>query len=87
MQQDGNEITRQRSAFMIDPHITIARKLLPWQYEKGWQEFSPRHFTGSFIADSMLLLRRYEDEKYFQIAQRFEFMNLPVATKQGELFM
>jgi 2'-5' RNA ligase len=32
--------------FIDDPFITIARKLLPWQYEKGWLEYSHRNFTG-----------------------------------------
>ena len=73
--------------FIDDPHLTIARKLLPWQYEKGWQEYSNRRFTGRFIADSMLLIKRRVGDKAYQIVQRFEFMNLPVSTKQGELFM
>jgi len=65
----------------------VARKLLPWQYEKGWLEYSHRHFTGRFIADSMLLLKRRMGERAYQIVQRLEFMNLPVSTKQGELFV
>lgn len=73
--------------FLDEPHVAIARKLLPWQYEKGWLEYSHRHFTGRFIADCMLLLKRRVGEKTYQIAQRFEFMNLPVSTKQGELFV
>lgn len=73
--------------FIDEPYITIARKLLPWQYEKGWLEYSHRHFTGRFIADSMLLLKRRTGDRAWQIAQRFEFMNLPVNTKQGELFI
>ena len=73
--------------FIEEPHLTIARKLVPWQYEKAWLEYSNRHFTGRFIADSMLLLKRREGEKAYQIVRRFEFMNLPVTTKQGELFM
>lgn len=73
--------------FIDAPFITIARKLLPWQYEKGWLEYSHRHFTGKFIADSMLLLKRRSGERAFQIAQRFEFMNLPVTTRQGALFV
>ncbi len=44
--------------FTDDPHIMIAAKLLPWQYEKGWLEYSHRHFTGRFIAEDMLLLKR-----------------------------
>ncbi|RYF92752.1 MAG: 2'-5' RNA ligase family protein, partial [Chitinophagaceae bacterium] len=39
--------------FIDEPVITIARKLLPWQYEKGWHDLSHRQFTGRFIADSM----------------------------------
>jgi 2'-5' RNA ligase len=72
--------------FMLEPHITIARKLQPWQYEKGWLEYSHKQFTGRFIADSMLLLKRPVGELKYQIAKRFEFQNLPVVTKQGELF-
>lgn len=73
--------------FIEDPHITICMKLKPWQYEQGWLEYSHRHFTGRFIADSMLLLKRPAGEKgAFQIVRRFDFMNLPVSTKQGSLF-
>lgn len=73
--------------FIDEPFIAIGRKLLPWQYEKGWLEFSHRQFNSSFIADNMLLLKRRLGDKAWQIAQRFEFMNLPVTTKQGELFV
>ena len=72
--------------FIMEPHITIARKLQPWQYEKGWLEYSHRHFTGRFIADAMLLLKRPLNEKRYQIAARFDFENLPVNTVQGDLF-
>jgi len=72
--------------FIDEPYITIARKLLPWQYEKGWLEYSQKNFTGRFIAESMLLLKRPVGEMKYQILQRLEFMNLPVATTQGELF-
>jgi 2'-5' RNA ligase len=72
--------------FILEPHLTIARKLLPWQYEKGWLEYSNKHFTGRFIADSMTLLRRPAGEMKYHIVERFEFQNMPVTTKQGELF-
>jgi 2'-5' RNA ligase len=74
--------------FIETPHLSICRKLKPWQYEEGWLEFSNRQFTGRFMADSMLLLKRQAGQKAkFQIARRFEFQNLPVTTKQGNLFM
>jgi 2'-5' RNA ligase len=77
--------------FMLEPHLTIARKLKPWQYEKGWLEYSHKHFTGRFIADSMTLLRRPAEENEgrlvkYQVMERFSFQNMPVITRQGELF-
>lgn len=72
--------------FIMEPHLTIARKLKPWQYEKGWLEYSNKHFTGRFIADGMALLKRPVGEMKYHIAAKFEFQNLPVTTKQGELF-
>jgi 2'-5' RNA ligase len=90
-----------RPQFIEEPHIPIARKLLPWQYEKGWQEYGNRSFTGRFIADGMLLLKRQGGDsgdgqssgsrnswasRAWQISERFAFQNLPVATKQGQLF-
>ncbi len=73
--------------FIMEPYIAIGRKLKPWQYEQGWLEYSNRNFTGRFIADTMLFLKRPVGEKKYQVVQRFEFQNLPVTTKQGQLFM
>ncbi len=73
--------------FATEPNIILARKLQPKQYEKGWQEYEYKHFTGSFIADGMLLLKRPLDSTAWQIVQRFDFMNLPVETRQGALFV
>ncbi|MFC0776038.1 2'-5' RNA ligase family protein [Terrimonas alba] len=72
--------------FIMEPHVTVARKLQPWQYEKGWLEYSNKNFTGRFIANEMALLRRPVGEKKYKTVRRFEFQNLPVLTKQGELF-
>jgi 2'-5' RNA ligase len=72
--------------FILEPHLTIARKLKPWQYEKGWLEYSHKHFTSRFIADGMTLLRRPVGEMKYQLVTKFQFQNLPVATRQGELF-
>ena len=72
--------------FIDEPNLLIARKLLPWQYEKGWLEYNNKSFTGRFIADGMLLLKRKEGNRSWQIAERLVFQNLPVAIRQGELF-
>src|SRR5574338_1188654 len=72
--------------FILEPHLTIARKLQPWQYEKGWLEYSHKNFTGRFIANGMTLLKRPVGEIKYHNVKKFEFQNLPVMTKQGELF-
>ena len=80
--------------FMDDPHLTVARSLLPWQYEQSWNEYRRKHFTAHFIAESMALLRRplavNSDRKIvpgkYQKVMQFQFLNLPVTTRQGELF-
>lgn len=77
----------QKPHFIEESHITVARQLLPWQYEKSWPEYSQKHFNGRFIAKNMLLLRRPEGMKSYQPVQKFEFMNMPVVTTQGQLFV
>ena len=72
--------------FLDNPNIAIAGKLLPWQYEKAWLEYSNLEFTGRFMANSMPLLKRKEGEG-FKFLRKFEFLNIPVTTKQGDLFM
>jgi len=76
----------QKPHYMDMPHIMMAGKLLPWQYEKGWPEYQHKHFTGHFIADSMLLIKRKIGIQKYQLVERFEFMNMPVDTTQGALF-
>lgn len=75
-----------RPHFIMDANLTIARKLKPWQYENGWLEYSHLQFTGRFIAKNITLMRkRPGDERYTRLAT-FEFENMPIETKQGELF-
>lgn len=76
-----------RPHFILEPHLTIARKLKPWQYEQGWLEFSRKNFSGKlFIANNMILLRRDRAGGKYQLVERFGFGNIPVATKQAMLF-
>lgn len=72
--------------FFDNPHLTISRGLLPWQYEKGWLEFSHCHFTGRFVANNMLLMKRKKGEKY-QLVKKFDFLDLPPKAQQAELFI
>lgn len=72
--------------FIMEPHLTIARRLKPWQYEQGWLEFGNKNFTGKFIANNMVLLRRDLAGGSYGLVERFEFQNIPVLAKQATLF-
>ena len=72
--------------FLTEPHISIARKLQPWQYEKSWMEYEHKHFHGRFIADHVLLLKRREGNKPWQTINKFQFQNIRTEITQGALF-
>ncbi|MFT3904351.1 MAG: 2'-5' RNA ligase family protein [Niabella sp.] len=72
--------------FILEPHITIARQLKSWQYEKGWRAFQHKNFSSSFIATNLLMLRKQDDENHYSPIERFEFQNIPIPGKQTSLF-
>ncbi len=71
--------------FITEPHLTIARKLQPWQYEKGWLEYQHANFHGRFIADHALLLKRKSGE-YYKTVEKFMFEGVKEEVKQTNLF-
>lgn len=72
--------------FITEPHLTIARKLLPGQYEKAWQAYRHQFFSGMFLAKEVLLLRRRLSEKHYQIMERFSLEGKRQEVVQGGLF-
>ncbi|MEO6584101.1 MAG: 2'-5' RNA ligase family protein, partial [Ferruginibacter sp.] len=72
--------------FINDPHLTIARKLKPWQYEKAWQACSNSNFSGKFIATEMFLYKRLVDTTSYIKAATFHFKNDTAVINQGQLF-
>lgn len=72
--------------FLTEPHISIAGKLLPWQYEKSWLEYQHKHFHGRFVADHVLLLKRKEHTKMWQTVHTFSFQNIRTKPVQAALF-
>lgn len=72
--------------FIEEPHFTICHKLKPWQYEQAWLEYSHTHFSGRFIADGLILLKRTVGETRYEELMRFEFASLSQGIKQGSLF-
>ncbi|MEO8852562.1 MAG: 2'-5' RNA ligase family protein [Ginsengibacter sp.] len=75
-----------KAHFINSPFITIASKLLPWQFEKGWLEYKNHYFTGSFMAEEMLLMKRKIGTFKFHVVKQFKFNDIEKYTSQTELF-
>jgi len=72
--------------FLNEPHIAIARKLLPWQYEKAWIAYQQQPFHASFMADKLLFLKRPYGHKSWQLMDELPMLNITTGIKQGDLF-
>lgn len=72
--------------FLQDPTIPLAGRIDKKIYVEAIKEYAHKHFTGKFIADAMLLLKRKAGVKNYEVLRRLEFQNLPVAAAQGNLF-
>jgi 2'-5' RNA ligase len=72
--------------YILESHITIARRLQPWQYEQAWLEYSHTAFTGKFVATNMILLRKTEADKYWQTIAQLHFNEHPITIQQTQLF-
>ncbi|MFT3909240.1 MAG: 2'-5' RNA ligase family protein [Ferruginibacter sp.] len=73
--------------FSMLPHLTIAKGLDMWQYEQGILEYNQSSFSGTFMAEEMILLKKLavEGSKY-QVVKKFAFNGFHGATTQGNLF-
>lgn len=72
--------------FLQDPTIPLAGRIDKKIYIEVIKEYAHKHFSGKFVTDAMLLLKRKSGEKKYQVQRRFEFQNLPVNAAQGDLF-
>lgn len=88
-------LDKENKAHFLDHfYLSVATKLLPWQFEKAWPEYSKAHFAGSFMVDGFKILKReverltdhFQPKGSYKFLKRFQFMNSPVITAQGELF-
>jgi len=62
-----------QSSFSMTPHLTIARRLREEQFKKAILDFEGREFNASFIADSMLLMKREHSNDRYQTVAEFDF--------------
>lgn len=79
-----NEHTKPH--FAKDPVLPLAFRIPEDQMEQVSHAYEGKRFEGKILADAMLLLKKPQGQVQWQIAGRYEFMNLPVTAQQGCLF-
>lgn len=67
-------------------HIALAQRLSAAQLIAFNKSFTNRSFNSSMLVNSLMLLQRPVGTKAWQIAERFEMLNQPLACRQGYLF-
>lgn len=72
--------------FITEPIISIAHKLLPWQYERGWLELSNTHFNASFTVNELLLLKRKEGNNGYKMLERLPLLSQVKKLEQASMF-
>ena len=86
----GARILMKRSGkdphFVEEPLVPVAIRLWKEKYKEVIGDYSAKKFSGKFMADSMLLLKRGVQENKYKIARKFHFECLPVSNAQGVLF-
>lgn len=58
------------------PRISVGDSLQPWQMDKSWKKFARQHFSATFLVKEMLLLKRIEGFKSWQILSHLKFENM-----------
>lgn len=76
-----------KAHFITEPQITIAKKLKPWQYEKGWLQYEHTDFKTAFMVNDVLLLKRKIEDKGYTKVATFSLLNKPAQKiEQAVLF-
>ena len=57
------------------PRISIAQRLQGWQFAKSSKKWLEKPFNATFLVNNMLLLKRMEGFRSWQIMQHLEFQN------------
>jgi len=71
---------------ITEPHITLAKSLQHWQYEKGWNEWQHVPFSARFNVSEILLLRKEESRSRFDNVASFPLLGVKNEMQQASLF-
>ncbi|MDQ7947203.1 MAG: 2'-5' RNA ligase family protein [Pedobacter sp.] len=71
--------------YTLKPHLTIARQLTPEQFETIWPTYKKEHFSESFLAKEMILIRREVDPFTRKSTGKYKIVHhFPFLGKQRE---
>lgn len=65
----------QNARFNENPRITIAQRLQAWQFDKSWPVYAHKQFSATLLADQILLLKRMEGFRSWQILKHLALQN------------
>jgi 2'-5' RNA ligase len=63
----------QKPFFILNPHLTIARRMLESQYYRAWEEWKDTEYISTFRANEMILLKRKITGGKCETIARFPF--------------
>ncbi|RYZ16432.1 MAG: hypothetical protein EOO16_25815, partial [Chitinophagaceae bacterium] len=72
--------------FITEPELILAQRLKPMPFIGMWMECEHSEFSGRFMADHLVLLRRHAGVGHWEVLRRLDLLELPSAVKQGCLF-
>jgi 2'-5' RNA ligase len=72
--------------FLQDPVIALAGRISKEKYVEAMKEYLHKKFSGKFVADSFILLKRAKNETTYQVVRRFGFQLLQAPTAPVVLF-
>ena len=72
--------------FLIDPQMVLAGRLASDKFIDIMNEYEHKRFAADFLADSLLLLRKSEKKKRYEVVKHFEFEDSHVRILQKQLF-
>lgn len=72
--------------FLLDPQIVLAGRLTNDKFIEIMKVYAHRKFADDFRAASMLMLKKNEDGRRYEMVKQFEFELLNEKKLQGQLF-
>jgi 2'-5' RNA ligase len=71
--------------FIPEPHLIIAQALKQQKFNFMWRDCENINLQELFIADSLVLVKRTEQQQHYTTLRRMQLQTLPMNVKQGEL--